>query len=380
MARAAKAPPSDRAAYLVVGMHRSGTSALTQLLALAGAQLPANVMPGDEHNEKGYFEPWKIAIFNDERLHAAGSAWHDPFAFPFRPLPQAEERGWLDRAKSLFEEEFAGVARPLMKDPRATVLMPFWREVLAELGVATRAVAPVRHPLAVAGSLARRDGFPAQKSVLVWSAYMLAAEAYTRDMPRAFVSYEALLADWRGEVARIEAAHGAALPNLTPASEEAIDRFLTPDLRHNTGGGGLEGLGWAGEVAQAVFGWFEAAATGGDPDRAPLDQAARDLARRADEIGALVSPATRDLDTARAELLNVRRDLEAERGFREALRAEMQRERAELEAGWKADIRRWEAEVERERLRTLEVSEAHQAALALAREASAELDRALSDD
>ena len=71
-AAARPAGPAARTAYLVLGMHRSGTSAVTQLLALAGASLPANVMPGDEHNEKGYFEPWKIAIFNDERLRAGG--------------------------------------------------------------------------------------------------------------------------------------------------------------------------------------------------------------------------------------------------------------------------------------------------------------------
>ena len=78
--RPANAAPAARTAYLVLGMHRSGTSAVTQLLALAGASLPANVMPGDAHNEKGYFEPWKIAIFNDERLRAGGSAWDDIFA------------------------------------------------------------------------------------------------------------------------------------------------------------------------------------------------------------------------------------------------------------------------------------------------------------
>ena len=49
-AKTAKASPMPRTAYLVLGMHRSGTSAVTQLLALAGASLPANVMPGDEHN------------------------------------------------------------------------------------------------------------------------------------------------------------------------------------------------------------------------------------------------------------------------------------------------------------------------------------------
>ena len=144
-------------------------------VALAGAQLPANVMPGDEHNAKGYFEPWKIAIFNDERLRAAGSAWDDPFAYPFRPLPAEQEAGWIRRGLELFDEEFGASAWPLMKDPRATVLLPFWRKMLAARNVAARCVVPVRHPLAVAGSLRRRDGFTDEKSVLVWSAYMLAA-------------------------------------------------------------------------------------------------------------------------------------------------------------------------------------------------------------
>ena len=73
MSEAPAKPRAPRTAYLVLGMHRSGTSAVTQLLALAGARLPANVMPGDEHNAKGYFEPWKIAQFDDARLRAAGS-------------------------------------------------------------------------------------------------------------------------------------------------------------------------------------------------------------------------------------------------------------------------------------------------------------------
>ena len=83
-AKAAKASPA-RTAYLVLGMHRSGTSAVTQVLALAGAALPENLMAGDEHNSRGYFEPWKIALFNDQRLRAGGTAWDDVFAFPYRP-------------------------------------------------------------------------------------------------------------------------------------------------------------------------------------------------------------------------------------------------------------------------------------------------------
>jgi len=328
----AKTAPEARTAYLVLGMHRSGTSAVTQLLALAGAELPANVMPGDEHNAKGYFEPWKIAIFNDERLRAAGSAWDDPFAYPYRRLAGGEEQAWIDAASALFDEEFPKAAWPLMKDPRATVLLPMWRKVLEAKGVAARCVIPVRHPLAVAGSLRRRDGFADEKSVLVWSAYMLAAEAYTRDLPRAFVGYDALLADWRAEAAKIEAAHGAPLPNLTPKAAKEIDGFLTADLRHNAVSDGLKGLGWAGEIAADVYAWFEAGAAGKSPKMALLNGAAARLAERARDMGALISSTTRDLAAVRAELMEARARLEVAQAFETEARASI----ARLEDGWRA--------------------------------------------
>jgi hypothetical protein len=323
---------TPRTAYLVLGMHRSGTSAVTQLLALAGAQLPTNVMPGDEHNAKGYFEPWKIPIYNDERLRAGGSAWDDPFAYPYRPSAAGDDAAWLDAATALFDEEFPKAAWPLMKDPRATVLLPMWREVLARKGVEARCVIPVRHPLAVAGSLRRRDGFADEKSVLVWSAYMLAAEAYTRDLPRAFVGYDALLADWRGEVAKIEAAHGAPLPKLTAAAAKEVDGFLTADLRHNAVSDGLAKLGWAGEIAGDVFAWFEAKAAGKTPKIALLNGAAAKLAERARDMGALISSTTRDLAAVRAELMDARARLEVA----EAFEAEAKANIARLEDGWRA--------------------------------------------
>jgi len=302
--QASSAP--DRAAYLVLGMHRSGTSAVTQVLALAGASLPENVMPGDEHNAKGYFEPWRIAIFNDQRLRAAGGAWDDPFAFPYRPLEPREERRWITRATDLFEEEFAGAAHPLMKDPRVSVLAPLWRTALDELGYPMRAVIPVRHPLEVAGSLAKRNGFPVEKSVLLWTSYMLAAEAPSRDMPRAFIPYDGLLSDWRAQVARIERAHGAALPRLDETSSAAIDDFLTGDLRHNTADQDLAAVPVVGALAARVHDWFAAAARDeqGDPD--VLRRAAEALGELRTAMGVFVSPVTSALDLARVEALEAR--------------------------------------------------------------------------
>lgn len=327
------APPvaHDRAAYLVLGMHRSGTSAATQLLALCGADLPVNVMPGDEHNEKGYFEPWRIAILNDERLRAGGGAWDDPFSFPYRPLAPEAEEAWIAKAGDTFATESGDARHPLLKDPRVTVLLPMWREALARAGVAARCIVPVRHPLAVAGSLTRRNGFTVQKSILLWTVHMLAAEAYTRDLPRAFVGYDALLSDWRGEAVRIEAAHGAPMPSRSAERDAQIDSFLTPELRHNRDAEGLADTPLVGALGEKVWRWFQAAATGSENDRTDLDDAAAEVVRLKEMMGVLVSPVTRDLDATRAELLYERqmRAFEAEKAGRQI--AELRRELTEVE-------------------------------------------------
>ena len=329
---AARTAPAGRAAYLVLGMHRSGTSAATQVLALAGADLPQNVMPGDEHNAKGYFEPWRIAVFTDQRLRAAGGAWDDPFAFPYRALEPREERRWITRATDLFDEEYGAARHPLMKDPRVSLLLPLWRTALDELGLGARVVIPVRHPLEVAGSLAKRDGFPPEKSVLIWTAYMLAAEAGSRDLPRAFVSYEGLLADWRGEAARIVAGHGADLPRLDAAAEKAIDGFLTSELRHNAAVGRLADTPVSGALAARVFDWFEAAARGQPPSPDILDAAAAQLAELGRTMGVFVSPVTSALDLARTDLLEARQRADFEHGRADALDAELRAVQAAREA------------------------------------------------
>jgi hypothetical protein len=169
-----------------------------------------------------------------------------------------------------------------------------------------RCVIPVRHPLAVAGSLSKRDGFPVEKSLLLWTAYMLASEAYTRDLPRVFVGYESLLADWRAEVTRIEAAHGAPLPGLTAKNAKAIDGFLTTDLQHNASQGDLASATRMGPIATQVYDWCMAAAGDRQQGPAAMEAAAAQLAEMKAQFGALVSPMTRDLDVARTALADLR--------------------------------------------------------------------------
>jgi hypothetical protein len=284
-------------------------------------------MPADDHNARGYFEPWRIAVFNDRRLAAAGTAWDDPFAA--LAAPPADEATWREEARSLFRAQFGRRRRPLLKDPRVTVLWDLWRPVLEAEGLALRVLIPVRSPLAVAGSLAARDGFPLRKSVMVWCAYMLAAEAASRDLPRAFVDYDALLEDWRAQMAGAEAHLGEPLPALTPAAGRKIDAFLSTELRRNSGEGDLSALGEAGAMAAGVLDWLRSAALGAEPHRAPLDHAAAWMAAQKALYGDLVSPVSADRSLARTALA----DAEGRAAFLERTLEETRRE-GELRAAF----------------------------------------------
>src|SRR5690348_156745 len=93
-------PPgtTDRRAFVVVGMHRSGTSAMTRTLSLLGAALPKGLMPAAENNnEAGFWEPQPVADLNDEILQALDSEWDDVFAFRPRRYLSNFDRFYLGR-------------------------------------------------------------------------------------------------------------------------------------------------------------------------------------------------------------------------------------------------------------------------------------------
>ena len=63
---------ATRAALLVMGMHRSGTSALTGVIGLMGADLPNDLMAASDLNAKGFFESNRITGFDEDLLASAG--------------------------------------------------------------------------------------------------------------------------------------------------------------------------------------------------------------------------------------------------------------------------------------------------------------------
>ena len=221
-----------RKVILILGMHRSGTSAMTGAMVQLGVVAPLTLMPASNGNERGYWESFRIATLHDELLAATGSSWHDWRAFDKTWHSSAAGDAFRTRAKSLLDEEFGGAELFAFKDPRLCRLLPFWVTALEEMQIAPLVVIPIRSPLEVAQSLAKRDGFSLEKGLLLWLRHVLDAERESRQFPRAVVSMDDLLEDWRGAIIKISGLLGIEWPAFGEANAAAVDAFLSHDLRH----------------------------------------------------------------------------------------------------------------------------------------------------
>lgn len=221
----------SRRALLVLGMHRSGTSALARVLSLLGGELPRTLMPAQPDNPEGFWESLPISRANERWLRALDRDWSDP-----RPLPvDWRERlgfaGAVREAGAILEAEFPAASLWIVKDPRLCRLAPVWLEALAGLGVPAAALLCLRDPREVAASLARRNGLGLPSASLGWARYLLDAERHTRGLPRALVHFEALLGDWRGALGKALLPLGLAdLPGC-PEAAATVDEFLDAGRR-----------------------------------------------------------------------------------------------------------------------------------------------------
>jgi len=147
------------AGIFVFGMHRSGTSCLTALLEAGGARL-GHVLRRNASNPHGTYERSDVQALNDALLARAAASWRDPAVVD---TAGAEERAGLRAVLASLE----GRGPWAIKDPRFVFTLGAWRALAED----ARVVACLRHPLAVADSLERREGMAAQESCRLWTRY-----------------------------------------------------------------------------------------------------------------------------------------------------------------------------------------------------------------
>lgn len=221
-----------KTAFVVLGMHRSGTSSVAGALVQMGATAPVTLMAPKPENPKGFWESEAIMVVNDQLLARCGSSWRDWRPLNGQALHGADQATLRAQALEVLEAEFGGQDRIVLKDPRICRLFPFWSEVLAEAGYQPLIVTPLRAPMEVAASLAARNEMSVQYGWRLWLEHVLAAEQATRGYPRHFMAWDAFLSDWRDQIDVMSARLGARF-DITPETEALMADFLAPDLKHH---------------------------------------------------------------------------------------------------------------------------------------------------
>ena len=313
---------------LVIGMHRSGTSALAGALVGLGLDAgdPSSLMAPDEGNPEGYFEQWPIVEFDEEILLAFGGRWDSPPVLPAQWMSEDYRRRAADLYRSLYASEHF-----VMKDPRATLVLDLWR---ASAPREPSAVFIVRDPMQVAWSLAKRDAIPVSTGLALWAAFNRAALSGLVGLRVHVCSYEDLVerpddvlagiatslsawgelpegADVAGALSRI---NPQLRRNVAPVSE---DRRLEPPAEIVALAQYLAGLSGRHDhfrAAAPAAGWWEGALL---EERRLL---VAELTREVNRLDAIVADLVTGNEALRAQSQELRGELDATTAALERLR------------------------------------------------------------
>jgi hypothetical protein len=199
---------ADRIGVYVLGMHRSGTSALARVIDLLGVPVaerglvaPSGENPHlpDEDNPAGYWEPLDLVRFNISLLRQLGGRTMAPPPLEVTAHAAHLLRDQIPAGRELFRSLHPG-DQWAWKDPRNCVLLPFWRAAIADRAVAVLAY---RHPAEVAASMQRRDPRVGRTAISLWEHSVRAALFGSQDLPRLVVDYADLIAQPERTVGRV---------------------------------------------------------------------------------------------------------------------------------------------------------------------------------
>ncbi len=218
---------------IVLGMHRSGTSLVAEMLHRGGVfGRVQECLPSDRWNARGYWELVPLVEFNESLLRAVGASW----SFPPSDNQDlflselAQQSSYRTQALNLLGSMQVPAHNDwFWKDPRLSLLLPFWREIWGE----PRYVICVRDPIEICRSLLSRDKLSFSVSLTLWQRYMLSILRGTQNTSALFVSYDRMLQQPRQECERLSnflrssevGSDVASLAN-TSAMRSAVDTHL----------------------------------------------------------------------------------------------------------------------------------------------------------
>src|SRR5436309_11682517 len=196
---------------------------LTRLLHACGLYLGTenDLMPPQADNPDGFWEHLGFVALNDDVLHELGGAWDLP--------PKADESFTSSRLDPLrlkarlLIERFDSASVWGWKDPRNSLTLPFWEQLLPGL----KTVVVVRNPLEDAHSMRERNRTSYSFGLRLWEIYNRRLIEASSGKDRLVTHYDFFFREAASELRRITDFIG-----LLDAKTTSAAALVAPRKRH----------------------------------------------------------------------------------------------------------------------------------------------------
>jgi len=217
---------------VILGMHRSGTSAITKGLESLDIDLKeSDSWYAKGENDKGFWEDPDIVEINEKVLTKLGLNWStltNP-ALTYDQLDHLEDE--LSLAIQLINKKTRNNDLYSFKDPRTSILLPFWKTIFNKMEINPFFIVAIRHPRSVSQSLMKRSRFPEIKSSLIWTNYNQHLITHIQNSRHILIDYDTLMKEPEQQINRLSSFL------KIPINKEKMNRycsvFLDNNLRHS---------------------------------------------------------------------------------------------------------------------------------------------------
>jgi hypothetical protein len=216
-------------AIFIAGYYRSGTSALSGVLAGLGVKFYNEADP-NEHNPLGFYEIPELIQFDAELFSRLGVDWTDVRGLAPGWDERADMAPFLSRLEEVIRRRFPAEHRLWgLKHPHLCRTLPLYERAARQAGHTPHVVHIFRDPYVSAASQQVKNGLSRAHALLLWMSYATSAERAARHLPRAWLTYQELMAQPLKQIARIEAEASVRLPKAGAKREKAA-AHLTAEL------------------------------------------------------------------------------------------------------------------------------------------------------
>jgi len=222
-------------AICILGMHRSGTSAITRSINLLSAHIgqESDLVPPDYYNSEGFWERKDVVEFHESLQRKFKTTWDSVIPLSEDWHLSEDIKSYKEELKDLIRNAFTEYPLWAWKDPRTCIFVEVWKDVLKELDVDTVFLHIIRNPLDVVRSFERIKNFNRGGVLGTWLNYNRTALRATSGHCRAFIHYDKFMQDWEGELRRVFRELGLDWPTDCSAFRNEMSQFIRPGMRHS---------------------------------------------------------------------------------------------------------------------------------------------------